>query len=229
MEPKAEFDRYAKEYDALLRDPVRDAFAQTSEFFHRRKWILIEDFFERQALSLREFEWLDVGCGRGELLKLGASRFKHVTGCDLSLEMVRNLGGIDVHLQKTADILPFADASFDFVTAVCVYHHVEDVHRLALAREIYRVLRPGAIFCMIEHNPLNPATRMIVSRSPLDVDAHLLSVRSAKRYAVLAGLQLLESQFFLYLPERLYDYIGRLEGLLRGVPLGGQYAVFARK
>jgi len=229
MEPKVEFDRYARDYDALLRDPVRDGFAQNSDFFHRRKWVLIADFCQRHALSAGKLEWLDVGCGKGELLGLGRPHFGRVVGCDPSREMVRNVGGIEVHLQEAPDALPFPDGSFDFVTAVCVYHHVEEHHRLRLTREIHRVLRPGGTFCIIEHNPFNPATRLIVSRSPLDVDAHLLSLRRAKRYAGGADLRHAESQFFLCLPEKLYDNIGRLEWFLKTLPLGGQYAMFARK
>src|SRR5215831_13329276 len=86
MEPEAEFDRYAKNYDELLRDPIRDGFAQTTDFFHRRKWILIENFIRRRSLSPGKLAWLDVGCGKGELLNLGRSRFGRVAGCDPSAE-----------------------------------------------------------------------------------------------------------------------------------------------
>jgi SAM-dependent methyltransferase len=229
MEPNAEFDRYAQNYDELLRDPVRDGFAQNGEFFHRRKWILIANFLQRYALSPGKLAWLDVGCGKGELLSLGRSHFGRVAGCDPSREMVRNAEGIEVHLQEAPDALPFPDASFDFATAVCVYHHVEEPNRVPLTREIDRVLRPNGVFCMIEHNPFNPATRLIVSRSALDVDAHLLSVRRAKSYAERAGLRHVESQYFLCLPEKYFDRIGRLEWFLKMLPLGGQYATFARK
>jgi SAM-dependent methyltransferase len=229
MEPKVEFDRYARDYDTLLRDPVRDGFAQNSDFFNRRKWILIADFLDRHALAPAKLEWLDAGCGKGELLALGRPHFNRVAGCDPSREMVRGAADMEMRLQDAPDALPFPDASFDFVTAVCVFHHVEERHRLSLTREIHRVLRPGGTFCMIEHNPFNPATRLIVSRSPLDVDAHLLSAGQARHYADLGGLRHIESQFFLYLPEKLYTRMGRWEGLLKKVPLGGQYAMFARK
>jgi SAM-dependent methyltransferase len=208
---------------------VRDGFAQDSEFFHRRKWILIADFLQRKALPAGKLGWLDVGCGKGELLRYGATHFGRVAGCDPSKEMVRNTGNVEVVLQESADVLPFSDASFDFVTAVCVYHHVEEAYRGPLTRDIHRVLRPGGIFCMIEHNPFNPATRLIVSRSPVDVDAHLLSSRRARRYAERGGFRPVESQYFLCLPEKFFDRIGRLEWFSRKLPLGGQYAMFGQK
>jgi len=229
MQPHAEFDRYAQNYDELLRDPVRDVFARNNAFYHRRKWILIADYLERHKLAPGNLEWLDVGCGKGELLGWGRSHFRRVAGCDPSREMARDVGGIEVQPQEAPDTLPFPDISFDFVTAVCVYHHVAESHRQQLTHEIRRVLRPAGTFCVIEHNPFNPLTRLIVKRSPLDTDAHLLSARLARHYAELAGLRHVESEYFLYLPEKCFDSLGRLESLLKILPMGGQYAMFARK
>jgi hypothetical protein len=39
----------------------------------------------------------------------------------------------------------------------------------------------------------------------------------------------MESQYFLYLPERLFDKFGGLERIVKRLPLGGQYAMFAAK
>jgi SAM-dependent methyltransferase len=126
-------------------------------------------------------------------------------------------------------VLPFPDSSFDFATAVCVYHHVEEEHRIPLTREVYRVLRPNGVFCIIEHNPYNPVTRLIVSRTPVDADARLLTRSLAVRYTRSASFRHVESQYFLYLPEAKYDRFGGLETWLRQVPLGGQYATFVVK
>jgi hypothetical protein len=46
--------------------------------------------------------------------------------------------------------------------------------RPSFTAEVLRVLGTRGIFCIIEHNPLNLATRFIVSRTPVDADAHLL-------------------------------------------------------
>jgi SAM-dependent methyltransferase len=229
MEKNAEFDRYANNYDQLLRDSARDRFAQNGEFYHTRKWILIADFFRRHSISCGKLSWLDVGCGKAELLRYGRGQFGRVVGCDPSAEMVRDAGGTEVYLQNAPDVLPFPDASFDFATAVCVYHHVDEAARIPLTWEIRRVLRPNGIFCMIEHNPFNPVTRFIVNRCPVDVDAHLLTAGRAKRYMAKAGLQHVEQQYFLYLPQKYFERIGGVEWALRRLPLGGQCAVFARK
>ena len=91
------------------------------------------------------------------------------------------------------------------------------------------MLRPGGIFCLIEHNPFNPVTRLIVSRTSVDADAVLLRATEARQLACEAGLAPLEQDYFLYFPRMLYGYLGRLEAVLSKVPLGGQYALFSRK
>jgi len=42
-------------------------------------------------------------------------------------------------------------------------------------------------------------------------------------------LALSEQTYFLYFPQMLYRYLGRLEGMLAKVPLGGQYALFSQR
>jgi SAM-dependent methyltransferase len=224
------FDRLSPSYEELLSDPIRDRFTgQESGFFHRRKADLIRQFFRRRGVTTSKLRYLDVGCGKGELLALLQPDFKHVAGCDVSAAMVRQITGIETRVQSASFQIPFGDAEFDLVTAVCVYHHVPPAERRTLTGEIGRVLRPGGIFCMIEHNPINPVTRLIVSRTPVDADAVLLPASEARELAAAAGLAPLEQNYFLFFPQAIYRYLGRLEGALAKVPLGGQYAVFSRK
>jgi SAM-dependent methyltransferase len=223
-----EFDRFADDYDELLRDPMRDAFAARAEFFHQRKWLLLSNLLVKAELVARTASWLDVGCGRAELLSLGASSFARAVGCDPSARMSQQ-SSVEVVRQSSATDLPFAEESFDLVTAVCVFHHVQERNRPLLARGIRRVLKPGGLFCLIEHNPLNPVTRMIVNRSPLDREARLLSSRHARNHLRRAGFVVLSTNYFLYLPERWYAKGPWVEEALQKVPVGGQYAVLGRK
>ena len=225
----AEFDRYAGHYEDLLRDPIRDRFAASAEFFHLRKWLLIQDFFRRRSIRPKELSWLDVGCGKGELLRLGKAHFRTAVGCDPSAEMLRQCGGLAVSHQPDPARLPFGDQSFDFVTAACVYHHLGPAERPALTSEARRVLRPGGLFVMFEHNPANPATRLVVSRAPVDSQAVLLRARESRGLMKAAGLAPLATLYYLYLPQRLFEFAGKLERLLTRVPLGGQYAVFGER
>ena len=72
----SEFDRYAQEYDELLKDPIRSRFTGGEEgFFARRQWMLLAENLEQRSRSRCEMSWLDVGCGRGDLLRHGKGRF----------------------------------------------------------------------------------------------------------------------------------------------------------
>lgn len=224
------FDQLSPSYDELLRDPIRERFTgQESGFFHRRKADLIRRFFRRRGLGTAALHYLDVGCGKGELLGLLQPDFKQVAGCDVSEAMMQPVTGVETRIQNDPLQIPFGDAGFDLVTAVCVYHHVPPADRATLTVEIGRVLRPGGIFCLIEHNPFNPVTRLIVRRTPVDADAILLRGSEARRLVAAAGLVPLEQDYFLYVPQVLYRYLGCIESALAKVPLGGQYAVFSRK
>ena len=55
--------------------------------------------------------------------------------------------------------------------------------------EMARVTRPGGMVAIIEHNPLNPVTRHIVSRCPFDRDAVLLRCGTGARLLAGAGLE----------------------------------------
>src|SRR5581483_734168 len=107
----ADFDRYAGNYDALLQDPLRDLFKQSGNFFHLRKWMLIKEYLDRERFQAGTSAWLDVGCGKGELLSIGAGSFTRAVGCDPSEEMARS-ALVEVRHQPCADVLPFSDSSF---------------------------------------------------------------------------------------------------------------------
>jgi SAM-dependent methyltransferase len=228
-----EFDVLSDSYEELLRDPVRDRFARgAGDFFHVRKRDLICDYFRRRQIDSRKLTYLDLGCGKGELLSLLRNEFAEVSGCDPSPRMLEagQLGaqGISVRTQRENGKIPFDNAQFDFVTAVCVYHHVPPALRDELTAEVRRVLKPGGVFAVIEHNPYNPVTRLIVSRTPIDADAILLSKAEARRLLEHQKFSIDDQSYFLYFPERLYAKAGQLESALRWLPLGGQYAVFAK-
>jgi SAM-dependent methyltransferase len=224
-----EFDAYARDYERLLEDPLRTCFATGPVFFHERKLQVLLNLLAGQGLRPAAIRWLDVGCGKGDLLRIGAQHFASAAGCDPSPEMIRASGLDGLQVQNSAGQLPFESESFDLVTAACVYHHVPSDGRPALGDEICRVLRPGGTFCLFEHNPWNPVTRLIVSRTPLDREAVLLSRRESEETVKRSGFRAVTGRFFLYLPEPLYRVIPSLENWLGRVPAGGQYAILFQR
>jgi len=228
---RPEFDRYSTSYEKLLKNPIRDRFAEPgSEFFHIRKRDLIRGYFRSRKVDTQRLRYLDIGCGRGELLSLLRGDFDYVAGCDPSQGMLNFADIVDTRVQDSPDSIPFASSEFDFVSAVCVYHHVPVAARLTLTREVHRVLKPGGVFSIIEHNPYNPVTRLIVSKLPVDVNAVLLGPAEARKWMSQAQLRPDAVKYFLIFPELLYTRGARIiEEWLDKVPLGGQYAVFGHK
>lgn len=110
-------------------------------FVGRRKIVftLIRDLF---GLNWRG-EILDIGCGTGANLD-SLSRMGRAQGLDLSLlplALSRQRGHHRI-ICASATNIPFADRSFDLVTALDVIEHLEN--DLGGLREICRVLKPGA-------------------------------------------------------------------------------------
>jgi SAM-dependent methyltransferase len=223
-----EFDQYAASYSDLLNDPLRNRFALDPLHFHRRKWSLIRSVLKRFDVATEDQRWLDVGCGQGQLLDLAGGHFRQAIGCDPSTVMLPAHAPFTVREQVSPVELPFDDGSVDFVTAVCVYHHVHGGARTDLTNEIKRVLAPGGLCCIIEHNPWNPATQIIVRRCAVDVDAQLLSANATSELLRASGFQPITTDYFLYFPERLFDRLRWIESKLHKIPMGGQYLTLAR-
>jgi SAM-dependent methyltransferase len=225
-----EFDSYSDSYGDLLKDPIRDRFmGGASDFFHTRKRDLIRAYFAKHGSKTSGMSYLDLGCGKGELAVSLRGDFARTCGCDPSAGMLKAAAGIETTVQHDPRTIPYPDATFNFVTAVCVYHHVPVAARAGLTAEVWRVLKPGGTFAIIEHNPYNPVTTGIVKRTPVDADAILLKPGETTALLTGSGFSMDELRFFLYFPEKLYKKFGALEGWLGAVPLGGQYAAFARK
>ncbi|MGO8720224.1 MAG: class I SAM-dependent methyltransferase [Acidobacteriaceae bacterium] len=213
----------------MLDDPAQKRFAQDPVHFHRRKWLLLQDILKRAGVDAASRRWLDVGCGQGNLLELAGRHFAQATGCDPSAEMISQSNSFRVEHQSSSIDLPFDDASVDFVMVVCVYHHVHGASRLLLLDGINRVLTPGGLCCILEHNTWNPVTRAIMRRCPVDVDAELIAPQEILRLLQIAGFEALSTDYFLYFPERIFNRVGQVERMLRKIPLGGQYVSLARK
>ena len=220
------FDNYRKNYRDVVQSSI-DFSGLPHSFFQRAKADLLRELIARR-LGPEKPAMLDVGCGVGSLHPLLRGMVGRLSGIDVSSASIAQAraenGDVD-YRAFDGRCFPFDDARFDLVTAICVLHHVARAEWTHLMNEMRRVVRPGGLICVIEHNPLNPLTRLAVARCEFDRDAVLFGAGRARKLMAAGGLREIGSRHFLLLPWETKS--ARLvEGALGNVPLGAQYAVF---
>jgi len=112
---------------------------------------------------------LEIGCGTGVFLEKVAASGAHITGIDLSEDLLararaRLAGASNVTLDRgNAEDLPYPDGQFDAVYGSSVLHHLDLV---AALRAAHRVLRPGGRLVFAEPNALNPQVMVMFHFGP---------------------------------------------------------------
>jgi SAM-dependent methyltransferase len=223
------FDRYGDTYIEQLERATGGV--GDPELFTEVKARLLLHAADRLLGPPGDLSVLDVGCGPGLTDSFLTGRFGSVAGVDVSMPMVeraRQANPSASYECYDGRRLPFETGSFDLTFAICVLHHVERPDRPAFAAEAARVTRRGGIVAILEHNPLNPLTRLVVSRCEFDEGVELVGMREAERLLARAGADAAESRYILFFPwhSRVFR---RAEGALGSVPLGAQYMVSARR
>jgi len=101
---------------------------------------------------------LDVACGTGESTLAWHRRFPRarIDALDVSPHMLvaaerklRDTDRIELHCVD-AEALPFADASFDVVTASLLFHELPETAAATILSEMHRVLSPGGQVAVVE-------------------------------------------------------------------------------
>jgi len=124
--------------------------------------------------------------------------------------------------------LAFADNSFDLVFSACVFHHTPPDRHVHFLNEIHRVLNPGGLAVVFEHNPLNPLTVRTVKHCPFDENAILIHANRLQQCANQAGFNKARVGYRLFFPYFL-RWLRPLESWMTRLPLGAQYYVTAQK
>ena len=224
------FDAYKDSYQREIESSI--AFSGRGlDFFTRVKAERLVKLARRWLGEPSRLRVLDIGCGVGLTDKYVANHFGGLWGVDISpgcLESAaRQNPSVNYHLTD-GESLPFADATFDLAFTICVLHHVPPPRWGGFINQMRRVVRPGGLSVIMEHNPLNPLTRMVVSRCVFDADAVLLSRRKAVGLFHAAGFEVLDRSSFLLFPWRgqIFQSVERLLGTL---PVGAQYNVVGRR
>jgi SAM-dependent methyltransferase len=226
----AEFDQYGPAYDDRISRAVRLS-GQEHDFFLQVKAEVLAELLGRSSRQ-RDLRVLDVGCGNGRLHRflLSATPSIKLTGIEVAAAFVEPAREANPDVQY--DVydgrrLPYEDATFDAAFTVCVLHHVSPAQWPDFVAELRRVVRPGGLVAVFEHNPLNPVTTYIVRTCPIDRDAVLLPAGQLDALLRGAGLRATRHEFILFTPFKS-PIFRRLDRLMSWLPLGAQYVSSAR-
>jgi SAM-dependent methyltransferase len=217
------FDRHADDYSARIGEAVA-VFGARHDFYIRNKGGIILDLLGSTAAGAR---LLDVGCGLGLVHPYLVDHVAELHGVDISersLAAARRANPAVRYAAYDGLSLPYRGGSFDCAFAINVMHHVPPENWPGFLAEMARVVRGGGQVAVIEHNPLNPATRWIVRTCPLDEGAVLVGARRLRSLFAASGLRTVTTRYVLFTP---FDtpLARSVDHALARVPLGAQYVM----
>ena len=148
-------DGWFSAHSARMYDPgVNLLFGGTADIMRR---MVLPDLVAHLA-DLAAPRILDVACGTGcflDQLHLALPRAR-LFGLDLSAPYLKHAAQHLAHVpdvslvHDNAEATPFADATFDAVTCVFLFHEMPSDARRNVMREALRVVRPGGLFAVID-------------------------------------------------------------------------------
>lgn len=224
-----EFDQYKESYSEAV-DAAIGLPGVSVDFFTKVKAGYLVDTIRKVFGEPALPNVLDIGCGIGNYHRLLSESFGTLSGVDVSTECLKTARAANpgvAYKVYGGGRLPYEDDSFDVAFSICVMHHVPVTNWPRFVSEMRRVLRPGGVAVIFEHNPANPMTMRLVNRCPFDRDATLLRAPQTMTLLQEAGLSAIKRRFILTIPP--FGSTGRrLDGLFSPLGIGAQYYVTGR-
>jgi len=220
----AQFDAYATSYADEVNRSI--AFLGVGvDYFTRVKAGYLLDSLAGHFGDTRKLNLLDIGCGTGGCHPLIRGELGALCGTDVSaasVEQAAKANPAASYRPYDGQRLPYEDDQFDAAVTICVMHHVPPAQWPSFAAEMKRVVRPGGLALVFEHNPYNPLTRRAVSNCEFDADAVLLTQRRTKGLLEGAGFGAVRSRAILSIPS-LGPKTRAVDLALGRLCLGAQY------
>lgn len=162
---------------------------------------------------------LDMGCGSGRWSKYLSKKVKFIEAIDPSTAVITAReflsGNENVRVtQASADNIPFADSSFDFVFSLGVLHHIPDT-RLALKNCISKVKSNGHLLIYLYYSLDN---RGILYKS-------IFHLSSIFRFLISKLPDFLKKTTCDLIAFLVYIPLSRLGGFLKSIGLSSWHSV----
>jgi ubiquinone/menaquinone biosynthesis C-methylase UbiE len=173
-------DGYFSEHSAEMYElGVELLFRGTADVM-RRQIIPPITRFVREAGGAPRLRLLDVACGTGRTLHQlsRAHPAMRLYGVDMSPAYIRTarkrLDDLDeVTLAvENAEALPWADATFDIVTSVYLFHELPRNARRNVVREMLRVVRPGGLVVIEDSAQVSESAEIASALRSFPLDFH---------------------------------------------------------
>jgi len=225
-----DFDRLTESYERKINDAIAFGGYEHSFYINVKRDRILKLAAEHFP-NPEQLEALDLGCGVGAYHPGLEGKFRRLHGIDVSHRSV------DVARQKypfvhyetfDGERLPYSAGAFDLIFMICVMHHVPPPQWQDLTSEIYRVLKPGGLALVFEHNPYNPATQYIVKSCEIDKDAVLLRPHTLRKLFRNAGFEAPATRSILSVPP-VGPLLTQIDEVLGHLSFGAQYYLSASK
>ncbi len=231
---KAEFDRYIKDF-RKNHDREMSLVGESSALMAEFKVIKLKEWIPHHMHNAKKV--FDFGCGDGLMTAFMKQYFPkaEMLGVDPSSASIKIAQEtypeihFSVNYVEKCD-LEFENSSFDVSIAAGAFHHIPFKNHDGYMKEIFRTLKPNGTFVLFELNPYNPGTQFIFRRSPVEVNAKMLTPRYAtnllKKYC--NANDKITRKYYFFFPHFL-RFLRPLEKYLASCFLGGLYAIIVER
>jgi SAM-dependent methyltransferase len=232
MNKKADFDKYAGEYEKLHAQNIKSSGFDVS-FFDEQKIKVMHQKIGRKFN--KPFHFLNFGCGIGKSEKFISQYFNkaQIHSVDVSSESIKaakernkNLSGIVYHhFEHISDFRP--EQKFDVIFAANVFHHIREDEHLITLQALKTLLKEDGYLFIFEHNPLHPLTQRAFNTCEFDKGCKMIYPWTMKNLLRKSEFKRIGICYTLFFPKFLF-FLSPLEPYLGILPLGAQYYALAR-
>ncbi len=225
-----EFDSYAQNYGDIVKKAA-SIIPVENEFYLTSKIKILSQIIENLPTNAYV---LDFGCGVGSLVIPLSKLFPEKTffaydPSPESIEKIKQENIKNIVCLTSEDELSklSSSAKIDFIFCINVFHHIDKDTRSDKVSLLRTLLSHQGQILILEHNPLNPVTRIVVNRCEFDIGVELLSAHEMKELFQANFIEVQKHRYIIFFP---FDnkFFNKLEKLLSRLPMGAQQYILGK-